>query len=147
MKVVKAKYYEATNELIPLDPQPSIRVNGRLQYDRTGTDDKGDFVVIDFISEEATYLEYTAKDGGGDAFDLKITTEEEWLQPATLNTENMDLLLSEDALTVDANTSEKLATTNTEMNQVTSLTGIAKLKATIARLFFSAYDAIISIFR
>jgi hypothetical protein len=145
MKVVKARYYEASNEIIPLDPQP-IRVNGKWDYQRSGTDEKGDFVVIDFITEESVYFDY---DAGGlqEAKELKVTTEEEWAQPATLDTASMDLLPLESVPTVDASTLEKSLITSTEMSQATSQTVIEKLIQIIVQPFLSAYAAIISIFR
>ena len=145
MKVVKARYYEATNEIIPLDPQP-IRVGGRWNHERTGTDERGEFVVIDFISEESVYFDYDAV-SPIESKELKVTTEAEWLKPAILDTVNTDLLLSESVPTVDVNISEKLVTTNTEMNQAISLTVIEKLTKTIKQLFLSALDVVTSTFR
>ena len=147
MKVVKAKYYEESGEIIPLDPQPTLRVNGVLQYDRKGTDEKGEFVVIDFISEEATYFEYEADNSGKEASDFKITTEEEWSKPATQNTENMASLLLNDVDTVNVSTLEKSSTTNTKMNLATSRMAIGNLIQTIVQRCLNALDVVISIFR
>lgn len=146
MKVMKTKYYESTGDLIPLDPQPLRSIDGTWDYERSGTDELGDFVVIDFITEESVYFDY---DTGpvGQSSELKITTEEEWLKPATLDIASMDILLSESVPTVDANISEKLPTTDLRMNQATSQTVIEKLMQTIGQLYSSALDVIAWIFR
>lgn len=145
MKVVKAKYYEASNEIIPLNPQP-IRINGAWVYERAGMDAKGEYVVIDFISEDSVYFDYDAN-GTTETKELQVTTEEEWHKPAILDTENMDLLLSESAHTVDANILEKSVITNIEQNQVTSQMGIVKLIQIIKQRCLSVLGAITSIFR
>lgn len=148
MKVVKTKYYEKTGELIPLDPQPVREPNGEWNYERKGNDELGDFVVIDFITEEPVYLDYdTAQGQINTTSELKITTEEEWLKPATLDIASMDIQLSEDAPTVDASILEKSLTTDLKMNQATSQTVIEKLMQTIGQLYCNVLGAIKWIFR
>ena len=151
MKTVKARYYEATEDIIPLDPQPIRKFDGTWDYERTGTDENGDFVVIDFITEGNQYLSYDSEKPPTKAMlesplaKLEIT-EDEWNKPATLDIENMDSLLSS-VVNVDANISESLVTTNTEMNQVTSLMETKNTTSTIKQLFLSALDAVKSNFR
>ena len=89
MKVVKAKYYQETNEVVTLDPQPERSADGTWGYERTGKDEKGDFVVIDFITEESQYFEYIANDSST-TLSFKETTEEEWNKTETLDIESMD---------------------------------------------------------
>lgn len=146
MKVVKARYYETTNEIVPLDPQPVRNVDGTWDYQRAGSDEKGEFVVIDFISEEAHYFEYEAN-GDTISKDLKETTEEEWNKTETRDIESMDLILRSNAVSVDVSTLQELPTTNLKMNLPTSSTVTERLTSIIVRLFSSAYNAILKIFR
>lgn len=146
MKVVKAKYYEETNEIIPLDPQPERNKDGSWSYERLGSDDKGKFVVIDFISEDSTYFEYAAL-GELATKDLKETTEEEWNKPVTLDIESMDSILQGDAEIVDVNTSQEFPIINTKTSPQTFSMGIGKLMSIIGRLFSSVCNAITKSYR
>jgi hypothetical protein len=92
MKVVKTKYYEASNNLVPLDPQPVRSVDGKWNYERSGTDELGNYVVIDFISEEPVFLEYDAE-GNKEKTELTIITEDEWNKTLTLDIENTDITI------------------------------------------------------
>lgn len=146
MKVVKAKYYKETNDLIPLDPQPQRNVDGTWNYDRTGIDEKGEYTVIDFITEESHFFEYDAvKDMTSK--ELKETTEEEWNKTETPDIETMDLILQGNVTNVDVNTSQESATTNSKTSPRTFSTAIEKLMSTIGQLFSSAYNAITKSFQ
>lgn len=146
MKIVKARYYKATEEIIPLNPQPIRRFDGTWDYERTGTDENGDFVVIDFATEGDHYLSYDSEKPPTKAMlesplvRLEIT-EDEWNKPAILDIENMDSLLSS-VVNVDANISENLVTTSTEMNQATSPMETKSIISTTKQLFLNAYDAV-----
>ncbi len=141
MKVVKAKYYEETNEISPLDPQPIRNKDGSWSYERFGLDEKGKFVIIDFISEDSKYFEYEASEELV-IKDLKETTEEEWNKPVTLDIESMDSTLQKNAGTVDVNTLQEFLTTNTKTSPPTFSTGIGKLMSIIGRLFSNVCNAI-----
>jgi hypothetical protein len=141
MKVVKAKYYKETSDLIPLDPQPVRGIDGTWDYERTGKDEKGEYVVIDFITEESHFFEYNASEDTTNK-ELKETTEEEWNQTAILDIETMDLMLQSNVQNVDVNISQELVTTNTKTNRPTFLTAIGKLTSIIEQLFCSVYNAI-----
>lgn len=145
MKVVKAKYYEKTNEIVQLDPQPIRDVDGRWNYERSGFDEKGNFVVIDFISEESVYFEYDAK-GIDEKKELIITTEEEWNKTLTLDIESMDSTDQKPVESVDVLISQKSNITNTKMSQATSTTVIGKFLQIIAQLFSNVWAVIKSIF-
>lgn len=146
MKVVKAKYYKESNDLIPLDPQPKRNVDGTWDYERTGVDEKGEFTVIDFITEESHFFEYNASEDILSK-ELKETTEEEWNKIEILDIETMDSILQGNAENVDVSTSQELATTNTKTSLRTFSTAIEKSMSTIGRLFSSAYNAITKSFR
>lgn len=146
IKVIKAKYYQITNEIVPLDPQPVRDNQGRWDYQRSGTDEKGEFVVIDFLTEDAVYLEYDATSDKTKE-DLQVTTEDEWNRPVTLDIESMEAKLQNDAQTVDVITLQESHTTSLKTSQQTCSTVIERLLLTIVRLFSNAYNAIIKNFR
>lgn len=145
MKVVKAKYYEETNEIIQLDPQPVRDVDGKWDYERSGSDEKGNFVVIDFISEKPVYFGYNA-DSINEKNELTIITEEEWNKTPTLDIENMDITGQEPVESVDVLTLQRSSTTNTKTSQATFTMVIERLLQTTAQLFSNAWAAIKSIF-
>jgi hypothetical protein len=146
MKVVKAKYYKETNEIIPLDPQPKRKADGAWDYERLGVDEKGEFNVIDFITEESHFFEYDISDGTINK-ELKETTEEEWNKTETLDIETMDSILQGNVENAAVNTSQESVTTSTKMNPQTSLTETGKSMSTIGQLFYNAYNAIIKSFQ
>ena len=146
MKVVKAKYYKETNELIPLDPQPIRSVDGTWNYERTGVDEKGEFNVIDFITEESHFFEYNACEAILSK-ELKETTEEEWNQTETLDIETMDSILQSNVENVDVSTSQESAIISSKTSPQISLTETGKSMSIIARLFYNAYNAITKSFR
>lgn len=144
MKTIKAKYYEETKEIVPLDPQP-LRVKGEWKLERVGTDEKGEYCIIDFMVEGDTYFDYDAgKQNTTQPLEVTIT-EEEWNKPAN-NTETIDTQKFLDAL-AEVATSPKSAITNTETNQQISLTDTEKLIPTIGQRFLNACYAIKSIFQ
>jgi hypothetical protein len=145
MKVVKAKYYDKTDEIIQLDPQPVRGVDGKWDYERSGSDEKGNFVVIDFISEKPVYFGYNA-DGINEKNELTIITEEEWNKTPTLDIENMDITGQEPVESVDVLTLQKSSTTNTKTSQATFTMVIERLLQTTAQLFSNAWAAIKSSF-
>lgn len=145
MKVLKVKLYEDTQEIVPLDPQP-VKVNGQWNYDRSGTDEKGDYVVIDFITEESTYLEYNAT-GEVATSNLQVTTEEEWNKPAISDTEILKALELNSAQDVSLPTLPKCLITNTETNQQTSLTETESSTLTTKSRSLGVWDVIISKFQ
>jgi hypothetical protein len=124
-----------------------VRVKGVYDYQRAGTDEKGEFVVIDFISEESTYFEYdVTKQNTREPLEV-IITEEEWKTPTEKDTATIETQNYLDVLNASAPTSPKLPITNTEMNKQTCLTDKEKLTQTIARYYCNALAAIKSAFR
>lgn len=80
MKMIKAKFYPETNEVIPLDPQP-IRVQGQFErIPSTGTDEIGEYIIIDFVQEKDVLFEYDTKAPPKRESDLLEIKEEEWNQ-------------------------------------------------------------------
>jgi hypothetical protein len=146
MKVVKAKYYQETNEVVTLDPQPKRSTDGTWDYERTGKDEKGDLVVIDFITEESQYFEYIANDSST-TLSFKETTEEEWNKTETLDIESMDLILQSNVQDAAVSISPELPVINTKTSHQTFLMATGKLIRTIVQPFFSVYNAIIKNFR
>lgn len=151
MKVIKVKYYEDIDDdeekIVPLDPQP-VKKNGEWDYEKKGTDEKGDYIVIDYIIEDPVYINYDSeKPTDLKAKELDIITEEEWNETVTLDIESMDLTSHENVESVDANTSQEFTTTNSKTNRQTCSTGIGKSTSTIGRLFSSVCNAITSSFR
>ena len=146
-KIVKAKYYKEPDLIVVMDPQPE-RVKGQWAYQRTGTDELGDWVVIDYITGNDDLAEYdtsTAQLDNGVV--INEITEEEWNKPATLDIESMDLLLSSNVQTANVSTSQESHTTSLKTNQQTSSTETEKWWSIIVRLFLSVYAVITSKFR
>jgi hypothetical protein len=146
MKTIKAKYYEESKQIIPLDPQP-VRVQGQWMYERTGTDELGEFCIIDFIVEGDTYFDYdAATQKTHQPLEVKIT-EEEWNQEPKSNTETINTQKFLDVLDAKEPTSQELPTTNTEMNQLISLMVTEKPTLTIRQRFSNVLHAISLLFR
>jgi hypothetical protein len=146
-KLVKAKYYKEPDLIVVIDPQPE-RVRGQWAYQRSGTDELGEWVVIDYITGNDNLAEYdTSTTQLGNTIVVNEITEDEWNKPATLDIENMDLLLSSNVQNVDVSTLQESHTTSLKTNQQIYSTETEKLWSTIVRLFLNVYDAIMSRFR
>jgi hypothetical protein len=145
MKTIKAKYYEETKEIIPLDPQP-LRVKGEWKLERVGTDEKGEYCIIDFMVEGDTYFDYDAgKQNITQPLEVTIT-EEEWNKPVESNIETIDTQKFLDALAEEP-ISQKSPTISIEMNQPISLMEIEKLTPTIKQRFLNVCTAIKLLFQ
>lgn len=145
IKTIKAKYYEESKEVIPLDPQP-IRIKGEWNYERTGTDEKGEYCIIDFMMEGDTYFDYdAAKQNTHQPLEVTIT-EEEWNKPVENNTATIDTQKFLDALAEEP-TLQKLVTTNTETIPQISLMETEKLTPTIKQRFLNVCTAMKLLFR
>ena len=140
MKVVKAKYYSVTEEIVPLDPQP-IRINGVFMYERSGMDEKGEYVVIDLMVEGDTLMEYDTKNQNRANPLEVIITEEEWNKEIPIDLETT-MELEESNVNVDVTSSLESPTINTKMKEPTSTTETEKLMGTIARFFSNVWAAI-----
>lgn len=141
MKVVKARYYEETQELIPLDPQP-LKIAGVYQYERSGTDDKGSFVVIDMITEGNTFLEYDSlTQRTVEPLEI-IITEEEWNKPININLEDTTES-KESNVNVDVTSLQKLPTTNLKMKVQTFTMATKKFIQSIKQYCLNVYNAIL----
>jgi hypothetical protein len=146
-KLVKAKYYKEPDLIVVMDPQPE-RVKGQWAYQRAGTDELGDWVVIDYITGNDSLAEYdTSTTQLGNTVVVNEITEDEWNKPATLDIENMDLLLSSNVQTVDVSTSQESHTTSLKTNPQIYSTETEKWWSIIVRLFLNVYAAITSKFR
>ena len=148
-KVVKAKYYKDHDLLIPLDPQPQ-RVRGEWVYERSGTDELGNWTVVDHITGDQVLAEYDTNEitiASDNDIVVHEVTEEEWNKPATLDIESMDKLLLSNVQAVDVSTSQESHTTSLKTNQQISSTATEKWWSIIVRLFSNVYAAIISKFR
>lgn len=146
MKVLKAKYYSETQEVIPLDPQP-VRINGVYNYERSGTDEKGEYVVIDFMIEGDTLMEYdTKKQNRAEPLEV-IITEEEWNKQIVIDIDQDTTELKENVANVEVTSLQKSSTINTEKKELISTMETEKSTQTIVRFFLNVWDAIKSIFR
>lgn len=144
-KVVKAKYYAETGDIIPLDPQP-VRVQGLYSYARSGTDEAGEYVVIDFMTEEDVYFGYDAANQlTSQPLEINIT-EDEWNKPVENDTETMDMQNQGNAGNANPPTLQKSPTINLKMSPQTCLTVIGKSTPTIKQRFSNVWDAITSNF-
>lgn len=146
-KLVKAKYYKESDLIVVMDPQPE-RVRGQWAYQRVGTDELGEWSVIDYITGNDSLAEYdTSTTQLGDTVVVNEITEDEWNKPATLDIENMDLLLSSNVQNVDVSTSQESHTTSLKTNPQIYSTETEKWWSIIVRLFLSVYAVITSKFR
>lgn len=146
IKTIKAKYYEESKEVIALDPQP-VRVKGQWNYERTGTDEKGEYCIIDFMIEGETYFDYDAANQNTyQPLEVKIT-EEEWNQEPKDKSETINTQRFLDVLDAKEPTLQELPTTNIGTNPQTSLTVTEKLIQTTKQFCLSVYNATSSLFR
>ncbi|MDD3412614.1 MAG: hypothetical protein PHY47_01305 [Lachnospiraceae bacterium] len=84
MKKVKAKYYPETETLIPLPPiKPNLTALDEpvstIKQEFNGTDELGDWVLIDIIQDKDTFFGYNVeavKDNSGRLIRNKITETE-----------------------------------------------------------------------
>lgn len=95
MKQQKAKYYAPTEErlepiIIPIERKVSFTsLDEPVEpLERSGSDELGDYIIVDFIQDKATYFDYTVssqKDKQGNVISNtaknKITSKEEWEKP------------------------------------------------------------------
>ncbi len=86
MKQIKAKYYPETKQIVPIEQKLPLIGEEPEKIPSKGTDEIGDFIVIDFITEDKpTFFDYDIEDKhdeDGVLINRLVTTktigEEEW---------------------------------------------------------------------
>lgn len=85
MKQVKAKYYPETQNIIPIETKLPILGEAHARHDYSGTDEDGDWVLVDFITGESAFYDYDIEetcDEKGKVVSQQVKTktigEDEW---------------------------------------------------------------------
>lgn len=86
MKQIKAKYYPETKKIVPIEQKLPLIGEEPEKIPCKGTDEEGDYIVIDFVTEDKpTFFDYDITDQvdeDGVLINRLVTTkiigEEEW---------------------------------------------------------------------